>query len=443
MTQDTGAGTRRREELPPRLLPVLYVGAAHLALALAFLAILAQPGLLAEFFYQPRTVAIVHLITLGWITLSILGALYVIGPLALRTPMPARPADYLALGCTVTGVIGMVGHFQIEEYGGLAWSAGLVAAGLALAACQALRRLLAAPLDRPVKAHVLLAFLNVLAAAALGLLIGLHKVRPFLPGNPLAIVYGHAHLAALGWATMMVFGAGYRLLPMILPGAMPRGAGRYASAALLEAGTIGLLVSFLGVGAWHLASTLLVIAAFAAYFRQVLWMMRRPKRPPAGMPRPDYGVLHALQAMAYAALGAAGGVALIFAPPGEEWTDRLAAAYAAAGLVGFLSQMVIGVGARILPMFAACHANLNACAGRPPTYAHQMPDRRILAAVFSLWTPGVPLLLAGLLSGKAPLIAAAGGLLFVAAVLGGINAAIVVRHAYAVPAPVALRSHAG
>ena len=57
-------------------------------------------------------------------------------------------------------------------------------------------------------------------AATLGVLIGFDKVYHFLPGFVLSNVIAHAHLAAIGWAAMMVVGIAYRLLPMILPAAM-------------------------------------------------------------------------------------------------------------------------------------------------------------------------------------------------------------------------------
>ena len=71
-----------------------------------------------------------------------------------------------------------------------------------------------ASLPRAISGHILLAFLNILSAATLGVLIGFDKVYHFLPGFVLANVFAHAHLAALGWATMMVIGVAYRLLPM-------------------------------------------------------------------------------------------------------------------------------------------------------------------------------------------------------------------------------------
>jgi hypothetical protein len=78
-----------RTHLPPRLLPILYFGVAHVALALACLAVAVDPRGVSGFFYHSRMLAIVHLVTLGWISTSILGSLYIVGPIALRMSIPA------------------------------------------------------------------------------------------------------------------------------------------------------------------------------------------------------------------------------------------------------------------------------------------------------------------------------------------------------------------
>jgi hypothetical protein len=85
-----------RSQLPPRLLPVLYFGVAHVAFASASLAVACDPRGVSGFFYRSRMLAIVHLVTLGWITASILGSLYVVGPVALRVWIPATWLDYTA-----------------------------------------------------------------------------------------------------------------------------------------------------------------------------------------------------------------------------------------------------------------------------------------------------------------------------------------------------------
>ena len=50
----------------------------HGALALAFAAIALDARGVAGFFYHSRMLARVHLVTLGWLTASILGSLYMV-----------------------------------------------------------------------------------------------------------------------------------------------------------------------------------------------------------------------------------------------------------------------------------------------------------------------------------------------------------------------------
>jgi hypothetical protein len=129
-----------RTQLPPRLLPVLYIGVAHAAFALACLAVALDPRGVSGFFYHSRMLAIVHLVTLGWITASILGSLYLVGPIALRVWIPATWPDYTAFALVLIGIIGMVAHFWLQEYGGMAWSAitvgmGIILVGVHVARC--------------------------------------------------------------------------------------------------------------------------------------------------------------------------------------------------------------------------------------------------------------------------------------------------------------------
>src|SRR5215471_11729008 len=95
---------------PPRLLPLLYLGAAHVSLALAFFFAACWPHAVAGFFYHAWLIGLVHLVTLGWISFSILGTIYIVGPLALQMEMPPRGLDYVAYGCALVGLTGMVGH---------------------------------------------------------------------------------------------------------------------------------------------------------------------------------------------------------------------------------------------------------------------------------------------------------------------------------------------
>ena len=182
--------TTASRRVPATGLPLLYFAFAHLCLALAFAALVVSPGLPAGFFLHPRMVALVHLVTLGWITSSILGAIYIVGPLALRMPLPAGTSDRLAFAGYVGGVSGMVSHFWIGEYSGMAWSAGLVISAELHVAVRAWTGMVAAPIPWAVKLHVALAFANMLGASVFGITPGLNRIFLVLVLGDLGTVIG-------------------------------------------------------------------------------------------------------------------------------------------------------------------------------------------------------------------------------------------------------------
>ena len=377
---------------------------ARVALAAAFAAVALDPLAVAGFFYHARMVAIVHLVTLGWISGSILGTVYIVGPLALRMPMPARRLDYWAWAFFTIGTTGMVSHFWLESFSGMAWSAAMVVLGFALVSVSVLRGLRVAPINRAVKAHIALAFLNVLGAGTMGVLLAFDKAFHFLPGYVLSNVYAHAHLAAVGWALMMVAGVGYRMLPMVLPSAIPEGKSVYLSAVLLEIGVVGLFITLVLGSGWVPFFALVSAWGVAAFLGHVAWMKRHSRTGQAALPRPDYGVWHAVQALIYLALATTFGVALVVLPLSEA-TLRVVLPYGVFGLIGFLAQIVVGIESRLLPLFALYGAFANRGVQRPLVSPHQMPDRAWQRLTFYLWVAGVPALAAGFHFNLAPVLA--------------------------------------
>ena len=422
-----------RTRLPPRLLPVLYFGVAHTALALAFAAVALDPRGVSGFFYHSRMLGIVHLVTLGWITASILGSLYIVGPIALRVSFPATWIDYTAFALVVIGIVGIVVHFWLNEYGGMAWSAATVGTGIMVAGVTIVRGLRGAKLPRAIVAHILLAFVNVGGAATLGILIGFDKVYHFLPGYVLANVFAHAHLAAIGWASMMVIGVAYRLLPMVLPAEMPKGPRLWISAILLQTGISGLFITLLFRNRFVWGFALTVVAGFAAFLSQVVWMLGHRRLRPSGVRTPDPAVWHAAAAFASLALACALGLWLAIAELSAA-TLRIAMAYGVCGLLGFLAQMVVGMEERLLPLFAWYWAYANTEYRGPVPSPHEMAWRGGQELVFVLWLFGVPALAGGLAFDAVPFVRAAAWSLFAAVLLDTLNVARILRHACLTPA---------
>ena len=412
--------------VPARWVPLLYLAFAHASLATAFALIAADPRGAMGFYYHPHLVAIVHLVTLGWISGSILGALYIVCPLAFRTSLPAGVWDYVAFAAFAVGVTGMVAHFWIGALPGMVWASTLVVGAMAFVGSRVVAGLRHAPVPGEARLPVVLAFVNVMAAGAMGLLLGINKTAPFLPSSQLRGVGGHAHLAALGWATLMVMGAGYRLLPMILPAAMPRGPWPYAATLLTQMGAWGIFLGFLADERWVAPAAGVAAAGVGVFLSQVFWMARHRRPAPPERPRPDLSIGHAVQALAYLAVTCVIGLGLAFAPPSEtalRWTM----AYGTLGLVGFLAQMVVGVAGRLLPLYAWIWGFSDRDYKDSPPSLHGALPRLRQALVLLLWTAGVPSLAFALASGRFGLLRLAAAGLAAAVLIGGLNLAVAIR----------------
>jgi hypothetical protein len=280
-----------------------------------------------------------------------------------------------------------------------------------------------------VKLHYRLAFCNVVAAGGLGMLLGLRRLvpLPFLTAGPLDNLYAHAHLAALGWATMTVFGSAYRLLPMMLPSAPPPPAITAGSAVLLEVSVAGLVTSFVaglgGIGAFAAIG-----AAAVLWFLGVAgWMLRHRRRPGPALPRFDPTRANALQAIGYLTLTTALGVALAMAPRSDD-TLRLAKVYAACGLLGFMGTMILGVAGRHVPVLIWTH-RLRQAGELPSLSPYRLRRRSIDALELGAWSLGVPLLALGLWSEEPAPLRIAACLLLTAVAAGAANHAVAARRA--------------
>ena len=397
--------------IPSRRLVMLYVMTAHVSLALAFVLTAWNPHAIAGFFYHSRMVAIVHLITIGWIAMSILGNVYVVLPMTFKLAFPAHKADYAAFALVVIGLIGMVSHFWIAEFGGMAWSAATAALGVAYVAARLAVRVRDAKVAAGVKLHIYFASANILAAITLGVLLGFDKVHQFLPGYVLSNVFGHAHLAAVGWASMMVVGIGYHLLPMALPAATPLARTIYISAVLLETGIIGLFCALVMRSDLMLLFAIGIVAGFAAFGAHVLWMLERPRRLPHSRRQPDVAFVHIGAAGMWLLFACVCGLTLTALPVSDS-TLRVALLYGTLGLVGFLAQIVVAFELRVLPI-AAAYWGIK----REP-----IPFARALSSV--LWLAGVPGVGAGLFLNLPALLGTGAWVLLTATVLGGADTAL-------------------
>ena len=202
--------------------PPLRLPGEHFAAALCFLltgaiaAVWIAPVLATGGHPLPRVVGVTHLFTLGWITTSIMGALYQFLPVALGTPIASERVAHLTFALYVPGVSVFVAALVLgaERFvlpGVVALGIGLLLFLLNLGVT--LRRAERHDVTwwALTGAAVFLAVTVVLGSA-----LSVDLQTAFLGDVRQLAVETHLHVALAGWVLLVMVGVSQRLLPMFL-----------------------------------------------------------------------------------------------------------------------------------------------------------------------------------------------------------------------------------
>ncbi len=405
---------------PSATLPLRDLVFAAVTFFLAAAAIPVLAGELAGHYYHPRLVALTHAVTLGWITLTIMGATYQLVPIVLERPIWSERAARWQFLVLAAGVTGTVGHLALGRRAGLLWVAGLVALGVALHLMNvglSLRGLARWTFTARLLA---LGLAGLGLTAVFGLVLAADRVWKFLPGAFFPTLHAHFHLALLGWVMPVVLGIAARVYPMFMLAAEPAGWpgrvqlwGLTAGAPLVVSGLLAL-PGLVPVGA------LAVGAAACGHAFWVLEIARARRRPAL-----DWGLRLVLWAPGFLLLATALGLTLAFDLAGGP---RWALAYAVVSLGGWVSLTIAGMMFKIVP-FLVWYRVFAPRAGREPVPTlTELTWPAAEGAAAWLLGGGILALAVAVLRGDATWIRASGGVVTLGALAFLASLARVLQH---------------
>jgi hypothetical protein len=225
---------------PPFNLPGEHFAAALLFLVLGAVGLVVVAPDLANGFYPSfRVIATAHLFTLGWITTSIMGALYQFLPVALGEPIKSVRVAHVTFAVYVPGVAAFVTGLAMGWSGIMLFGGAALAAGVLLFVVN-LTGTLHRSKSRDLTWWALAAAATYLVVTLiLGLALTGNFRWAFLGGGRFTAVGVHLHVAIAGWVLLVMVGVAHRLLPMFL---LSHGAGDTLSKA-----AVGLIAGGAGV----------------------------------------------------------------------------------------------------------------------------------------------------------------------------------------------------
>lgn len=401
MSIGTQVLTGARDRLLPASVPFSFFGAAVVFHVLGWVALLRGAALVPGHAGGPGPVlAAIHLITLGVLALTAMGAACQLLPVATREPLwrvwPAR----LSLWLMVPGVALLAWGMDGVRPWAMSTGGALAAAGLGLFALLIASNLARARGLPVVVAHGWAALAALVGLVALGLALIGNYAAGWL-GDPGRFAAMHMTLGLFGFMTLLAFGFSHILIPMFaLSRTLPSRAA-WAEFGLSALAVTAAVAGFAAASGPGLAlAALLGLAATAAYFWLMHSALRTRMRKRLGLAfvlvRASWGFLGLamlLGAAQAAGLGLRDG-AMLF------WFLVLA---------GWLLTFLTAILQRIMPFLATMHAAGHS--GRPPLVS-ELSSALPLQLHAALHLAAVPLVSVGIVvdSGLVVRIGATAGL---------------------------------
>jgi hypothetical protein len=211
------------EQAPPFALPLRFFLSAPLFLLGAAILIMVSPEAMAAR-WTPQALALTHALTLGFLAMTMLGALLQVLPVVAGAPLPApRLVAWLSHVPLMLGTLALMAGFVTATPAAFGAAMVLLGAGFAVFLAAATVSLLRAAAGVTVNG-IQLAVISLALTLALGLALAALRAGWWLPPAVDAVIAAHLAFGLLGWVLLLVVGVAYQVVPMfqITPAYPPR-----------------------------------------------------------------------------------------------------------------------------------------------------------------------------------------------------------------------------
>jgi len=190
---------------------------ASMSFFVATLILFVGAGDFAGHYFQPRILAVTHLMALGWGSMMILGASHQLVPVLIEGKLFSDWLGYASFILAAVGIILLITGFYLFDFG---WPAQVGGICILAAIILYLINIAASMIQsKHENIHALFVFTGTLwmmITVILGVLLVFNFQHNLLSFDSLHYLPLHAHIGILGWFLMIVMGVGTRLIPMFL-----------------------------------------------------------------------------------------------------------------------------------------------------------------------------------------------------------------------------------
>ncbi|MCB0482384.1 MAG: hypothetical protein KDC83_13225 [Flavobacteriales bacterium] len=372
------------------------------------------PETLIGHYFNPKLLAITHLLVLGFISMVIFGALYQLIPVIMEVKLYSERLAVLSFIFLAIGTLWLAISFWNFWLG---TSMHIAATWVLLAVSLFVVNVFATGRTTQKKSiqndFIQTAVVWLLFTIVAGIALAINLTYPFLNTPHLELLKLHAHAGIVGWFIQLIMGVGSKLLPMFMVSHQLNAKKLQAAYYLVN---IGLVVAMASIflqfqyGIWASVITVAIgILAFLSYLREA-YDKRVKKWLDVGMKKSAFSFLILTIPIGLILLLVFGSAQV------DEHISPLATAYGFALLIGFVSALIMGQTYKTLPFIVWLNVYRKKIGKGKTPFPKDLYSEK--AATIQLWAFafGFVLLLGGIVFQK-EIVLQLGALALVASVL--------------------------
>ncbi|MGN6530443.1 MAG: cytochrome C oxidase subunit I [Ginsengibacter sp.] len=192
----------------------LYAGISFLV---ATMFLIFSTSAFLQHYFHPHTLAITHVLALGWGTMMILGASHQLVPVLIEGKLYSNVLAYLSFAFAAVGIPLLVIGFYRFDFGWTAQS-GAILINIAIL-LYLVNIAVSMAKSKQENVHAVFVFTGTLwliITTIVGLFLIYNFTYNILSKDSLSYLPLHAHLGIIGWFLLLVIGVGSRLIPLFL-----------------------------------------------------------------------------------------------------------------------------------------------------------------------------------------------------------------------------------
>lgn len=378
---------------PPFKIVVKYFIAAIISFIIFNLMLVIDYKSISGHHFQPKILSINHILTLGFITMIIFGAMFQLVPVVLEVKLFSTILAEIQFWIYTFGVILLTYKFYYFSSNlSFVLPALLLSLAMVIFTINIVISMTKVKKWNITGSYLASALFWLLITALAGYLLAKNLDKPFIKINHLQYLKLHAITAFVGWVSLVVMGVSFKLIPMFTLSHGYKLTLAKWSFVLINIGLLGInwIMHYPDTGFYNLIFGVLIFAGIILYLIQILIISKKRIRK-----KLDIGLK--FSAFAFIMMGFSSLLNFSFLFFNYESIKNLTLLYGFTVLVGYVSFLIVGQMYKIVPFLVWYHKYSSKVGLQQVPMLKDMFNEKLAEIQFYLMIAGLVLLVPSLM----------------------------------------------